>query len=86
MPNPRFNALTPHHIKTTAHRIQPGPIQKWAVAIDGVEYPVKQLVMEAANAITLPAPPVTPADFISHSAVRKLRRLGFEVRYYEHTM
>jgi hypothetical protein len=37
----------------------------------------------AANLIDSSAPRVTPADFIAHYAVRKLKKLGFTVKYYE---
>src|SRR5688572_1048819 len=55
------------------------------VDIDGVrtEVPAKQLLMAAANLVNGDAPRVTPADLIPHTAVRKLRKLGFEVVYHE---
>ncbi len=83
MPNPRFEALTKQDVIRAARKIQPKEIQKWSAVVDGSEYPVKQLLMEAANLSESPAPRVTPADFIAHYAVRKLKKLGFTVRYYE---
>lgn len=47
---------------------------KWTVMISDREYPARPLVLEAAG--------VTPLDRTnSHQAVRKLKELGFEVRY-----
>jgi hypothetical protein len=69
-----------------AKSLKPKPIQKWAcvVPVNGEpqEYPVKQLFLEAANRVVSASPKVTPADFISHSAVARLKRLRFEVNYY----
>jgi hypothetical protein len=84
MPNPRFEALTKEEVVRAARKIERKGIQKWSVVVDGVEFPVKQLLMEAANIIESSAPRVTPADFIAHYAVRKLKKLGFTVNYYEH--
>jgi hypothetical protein len=53
------------------------------VVVSGKEYPVKQVLMEAANLVNSTTPRVTPADFIAHFAVRKLKQLGFTVNYYE---
>ncbi len=78
MRNPRLNALTPEAVRKVAKKLHPEPIRKWSVAIAGLEFPVKQIVREAANSLDLDAPSVTPADFIAHDAVRILRRLGFE--------
>ena len=66
-----------------AHRVEPKGIQKWSVLVEDKEFPVKQLLMEAANLIQSAAPRATPADFIAHYAVRRFKRLGFPVRYYE---
>lgn len=84
MKNPRLKALTETEVKKAAKVIkEPGVIQRWSVVIGGVEYPVKEIVREAANLVATDAPRVTPADFIAHEGVRILRRLGFDVRYYE---
>lgn len=86
MKNPRLNCLTPEAIKRAAKRLRPETIRKWSVVIGGVEFPIKQIVREAANLMEVAnAPQVTPADFIAHDAVRILRRLGFEkeLRYQE---
>ena len=52
--------------------------------LEGQEFPVKQIIREAANSLEMNAPEVTPADFIAHDAVRILRRLGFDkqIKYY----
>lgn len=83
MPNARLDAVTKQDVMKAARRIEPKGIQKWSVLVDGTEYPVKQLLMEACNLIESNAPRLTPADFIAHSAVRKLKKLGFTVKYYE---
>jgi hypothetical protein len=83
MANDRLSTLTKDDVVQAAQRIQPKGIQKWSVVISGREYPVKQVLMEAANLVNSPAPRVTPADFIAHFAVRKLKKLGFTVNYYE---
>jgi hypothetical protein len=83
MANPRFEAVSREHIIRAARKIDPKGIQKWSVLVERTEYPVKQLLMEACNLIESSAPRVTPADFIAHSAVRKLKKLGFTVKYYE---
>lgn len=83
MANPRLEALTPDDVIRAARKIEPKEIQKWSVIVEKREYPVKQLLMEAANLVISRAPRVTPADFIAHYAVRKFRKPGFTVRYYE---
>jgi len=83
MPNPRFEALTKQDVIRAARKINPKGIQKWSALVEGGEFPVKQLLMEAANLIESSGPRVTPADFIAHYAVRKLKKLGFTVKYYE---
>jgi nucleoside-diphosphate-sugar epimerase len=83
MPNPRFEFLTKQDVIRAARKVNPKEIQKWSVIVDGNEYPVKQLLMESANMSDSSAPRVTPADFIAHYAVRKLKKLGFTVKYYE---
>jgi len=81
MKNPRRDALDEKAVKNAAKELRTGTIQKWSVVVGDKEFPVKQLVREAANLLPMKAPPVTPADFIAHDAVRILKRLGFEVRY-----
>jgi hypothetical protein len=85
MRSARLNALTPDAVKKVAKKLKPEPIRKWGLVIDGEEFPVKQIVREAANSLDMSAPGVTPADFIAHDAVRILRRLGFEkqIKYYD---
>ena len=86
MPHPRFEVLNRDHVIEAARTLKPKPVQKWTcvVSLDGDqrEYPVKQLFLEAANRIQSPSPKATPADFISHFAVARLKKLGFDVKYY----
>jgi len=63
--------------------VSPKRIQKWSVIVGDKEFPVKQILMEAANGVSSGAPRVTPADFTAHFAVSRLRRLGLAVRYAE---
>jgi len=83
--NPRLNALTPEAVRKVAKKLRSEPIRKWSLMLEGQEFPVKQIVREAANLLDMNAPEVTPADFIAHDAVRILRRLGFEkqIKYYD---
>jgi hypothetical protein len=83
MPNPRLEAVTKEDVIRVAKHLNAKRIQKWSVVVGSKEFPVKQILMEAANSIRSSAPRVTPADFIAHYAVSKLRRLEFEVRYSE---
>lgn len=82
MTNPRFAAVTVEHVNRAARTIQPGNIQKWGVMLEGTEYPVRPLMMAAANLVRSDAPLVTPADSNTHQCGRWLQRLGFEVRYH----
>jgi hypothetical protein len=92
MENERLARVTREHVLQAAREMRPRRIQRWSVVIDlegrAVELPAKQLLMEAANRVDLPdsVPKVTPADLIPHTAVRKLRRLKFDVRYREEDM
>lgn len=84
MRNRRLKALTAADINAAAKNLQPDPIRSWAANVNGKLIPPKQLVRAAANQLPMPTvPPVTPADFISHQAVKLLRDNGFEVRYLE---
>ncbi|MDZ4340437.1 MAG: hypothetical protein U1B94_09530 [candidate division NC10 bacterium] len=83
MRNPRLDTLTRQAVNAAGKRVSPGTIRKWSVVVGGREFPVKQIVREAANLLVIKSPRVTPADFIAHDAVRILKRLGFEVRYTE---
>ncbi len=78
MRNSRLNALTAEAIRKAARKLRPAPVQRWGVRIEGDEFPALQLVREAANLLDMSAPPVRPGEFISHDAVRILKRLGFE--------
>lgn len=83
MLNARLKAVTREDVIRVSKRIEPKTIQKWSVVVGGKEFPIKQILMEAANSIASTAPRVTPADFITHSAVSRLKTLGFTVRYTE---
>ena len=75
--------MTREHIIRASETLKPKNIHRWSVIVEGREFPVKQVMMAAANLVESNSPRVTPADLIPHTAVRKLRRLGFEVRYEE---
>ena len=85
MAHPRLEALTHDAIIRAAKNLAPGDIRKWSVVVGGREFPVKQLVREAANQLHGKDSPVTPADLTAHDAVRYLKRHGFAdaVRYQE---
>lgn len=70
------------HVVRAARKIEPKGVRKWGVEVDGTEFPVKQIYLEAVNLIESSAPKATPADFISHTAVHKLRKLGLNVKYH----
>lgn len=85
MAHPRLEALTRDAIIRAAKNLAPGDIRKWSVVVGGREFPVKQLVREAANQLHGKDSLVTPADLTAHDAVRYLKRHGFAdaVRYQE---
>lgn len=87
MRNERLAKVTREHVLEAARSLHAREVQRWGVYvdIDGIktEVPAKQLLMAAANCVNIDAPRVTPADLIPHTAVRKLRKLGFEVVYHE---
>lgn len=85
MAHPRLEALTHDAILRASRDLSPGDIRKWSVVVGGTEFPVKQLVRQAANQLTSEHPAVTPADLTAHDAVRFLKRHGFgdAVRYQE---
>ncbi len=85
MAHPRLEALTHDAISSAARDLVPGDIRKWSVIVEGREFPVKQLVREAANRLQSNNSAVTPADLTAHDAVRYLKRHGFgdALRYQE---
>lgn len=87
MRNERLAKVTREHALEAARTMRAKEVHRWGVIvdIDGVktEVPAKQLLMAAANLVNSDDPRVTPADLIPHTAVRKLRKLGFEVVYHE---
>jgi hypothetical protein len=84
--HPRFQHVTQEHLTRAARSISPKQIQKWSclLRVNGKqqEFPVKQILMEAANLVAANDPSVTPQDFTAHDAVRMLKKLGLDV-YYE---
>jgi hypothetical protein len=90
MRNERLARVTREHVLEAARSMRAREIQRWGVYVDldGVktEVPAKQLLMAAANLVNSDAPRVTPADLIPHTAVRKLRKLGFEIEYHDEDM
>jgi hypothetical protein len=85
--NERLAKVAREHVLEAARTMRAKDVQRWGVVvdIDGVktEVPAKQLLMAAANLVNSDDARVTPADLIPHTAVRKLRKLGFEVVYHE---
>lgn len=73
--SPKVASLTKQDIIRTAQTfVWRRQMTKWTVSVDGNEYPVRPLVLEAAG-----VPPNDPTN--SHMAVAKLQALGFSVRY-----
>ena len=62
--------LTDQAVKRVAAE-KPGPIQRYAVVVDGRRYPLKQVAAEGLG--------VPPVAFTSQQAYRWLTNLGFEV-------
>lgn len=86
MAHSRFLAFGREQVVQAANSMVSKPVRKWGclVPVNGAigEYPIKQLSLNAANLVASSAPTMTPADFNSHSAVAKLKDLGFEVVYH----
>ena len=53
----------------------PGKIQKYAVKVNGKEYPIKQAIRETLK--------LNSADFTAHDAYRILRAMGFPILCYD---
>jgi hypothetical protein len=58
----------------TAKKIQPGSIQKYSVRIDGINYPIRQVLAEVTG--------LKPIEITSQDAYRLLTRLGFPVHHH----
>ena len=58
-------------IDAMRHQV-PEPIREWAVEVEGVCFPVKQVRAQATGEAR--------GDFTSHQAADVLRRLGFQIR------
>jgi hypothetical protein len=68
-------ALTRQDVIKTARYFQfYRKMPKWTTIVEGVEYPARPLILEAAG-----VPPNDPTN--SHQAVAILKGLGFAVRY-----
>ena len=75
MPSKRVDALTKQDIIHTAKNFNyRRQMPKWTAIINGIEFPARPLVLEAARVA-----PNDPTN--SHQAVAKLKSFGFEVRY-----
>ena len=79
----RLDAVRRDDVTFASKRATPKRIQKGSVVVGAKEFPVKQILMAAANSIRSTEPRVTPADFITHYAVSRPRKLGFTERYSE---
>ena len=71
--NQRLKRLTRIDIEKTAKDLQPGTVKLWSVEVAGKCFPVKQLVREAANRLTMPDEPPVAGDLITSGAVKKLQ-------------
>jgi len=75
MSSSKVSALTKEDIASAARRFAFNhKAAKWTVLVEGREFPVRPLVLEAAG-----VPPNDPTN--SHQAVKLLRDRGFVVRY-----
>lgn len=54
---------------------EPGPIRKYAVSVNGKEWPIKQVVGLATK--------YQSADFTAHDAYRVLRKIGYGITSYD---
>jgi hypothetical protein len=52
--------------------VQPGRIQKYSVEVNGIDYPIRQVV-----ALTMRRPTI---EFTSHDAYRILQKYGFTIQ------
>ncbi len=75
MASDEVEGLTREDILRTAKKFRwTRKMPRWTVVVNGVEFPVRPLVLEAAG--------VPPNDRTnSHQAVAKLKSLGFDTRY-----
>lgn len=80
--NARLQAVTANHVRKAAKKLGPGSVQKWGVEIDGDEYAVRPLMMEAANLVESSEPLLTPADYNTHRYVRRFEQIGFRTKYH----
>jgi hypothetical protein len=64
--------LTRNAVEDSVRRMEPGPIRRYSVTINGVRFPIKQVVAAASGQ--------PPAAFIATDAYRILNRLGFEIQ------
>lgn len=59
------------HVENAVKGHTPGPIQKYAVAIQGKEWPIKQVVRLLTH--------LGSAEFTAHDAHRVLQKIGYEI-------
>jgi len=75
MASEKVGALTKDEIVRAAKNFRWNrQMPKWTVVVEGREFPVRPLVLEAAGVA-----PNDPTN--SHQAVAKLKSLGFDTRY-----
>src|SRR5260370_15782704 len=75
MSSDKVDALTKHDILQTAKNFRwKRQMPKWTVIVNGTEYPVHPLILEAGG-----VPPNDPTN--SHQALAKLKSMGFDTRY-----
>ena len=72
--SPKVQQVTRIDILRAAKKFKRSRAAKWTTIVEGVELPARPLVLAAAD-----ANPMDPTN--SHEAVRKLKELGFPVRY-----
>ncbi len=53
----------------------PGSVRKYAVAVHGKEFPIKQVISETLH--------LNVADFTAHDAYRWLQKTGFPIEVYD---
>ena len=63
--------LTKELVERVVRKLEPGPIRRYSVLINGTRYPIKQVVSAVSGQ--------PPAAFIATDAFRVLKRLGFIV-------
>jgi hypothetical protein len=65
----------PKDVENAVKGNDPGNIQKYAVKLQGKEYPIKQVVRLLTK--------LDSAEFTAHDAYRVLRKIGFGITVYD---